>query len=79
MKKTNHPIVVVEWLDALNTQDWQRLDDIKAEAHRVRSVGFLIAKNEKAVVLAHGLDNEGSAESTLTIPRDWCQKIKRIA
>lgn len=79
MAREKFQVVMVEWVDALNTQDWQRLDDIKPEAHKVRSVGFLIAKNERAVVLAHGLDNEGSAESTLTIPRDWCQKIKRIA
>lgn len=73
-----YPLVVVEWRDALNTQDWQKIEDIQKTGHKVVSVGFLIEKNKHALVLAHGLDDDGNAESTLTIPKDWCRKIKRL-
>lgn len=82
MKKNNHPIVVVEWFDALNDVEWRDIKTLRSPtttAHAVRSVGFLVHQTKRVIVLAHGVDNDGAAESTMTIPRDWCQKIKRIA
>ena len=76
-----YPIVIVEWRDAHNYLDWRDTDSIKKIKNHtqvVRSVGFLIEKNKREILLAFGLSADGEVESTLAIPRDWCQKIRRI-
>lgn len=82
MATKKFPVVTVEWFDALNDVEWRDIKALRsptATAHAVTSVGFLIHQTKRVIVLAHGVDNDGAAESTMTIPRDWCQKIKRIA
>lgn len=76
-----YPIVLVEWRDAHNEPDWKHVNtitDSKDHTMLVKSVGFLVLKNKREIVLAHGICDDGEVESRLAIPRDWCQKIKRI-
>jgi hypothetical protein len=77
-----YPVVLVEWRDAKNNSDWRSVEILSRSSHEtvlVRSVGFLIKKDDREVILAFGICEQGEAESTLAIPRDWCRKIKRIA
>lgn len=75
------PLVEVEWRDAKNESDWRSVESItRKQSHTivVRSVGYLLVKNGKEIVLAFGICDEGEVESYIAIPRDWCQKIRRI-
>jgi hypothetical protein len=77
-----YPVVMVEWRDAKNNSDWRSVDALAKslpETVLVHSVGFLVKRDDREVVLAFGICEQGEAESTIAIPRDWCQKIKRIA
>ena len=76
-----YPLVIVEWRDAHNDPDWKHVHAVlgkKNHTYLIRSVGFLIKKSNKEIILAHGICDDGETESTLAIPRDWCQKIKYI-
>jgi hypothetical protein len=71
------PFVKVTWNDAASTFKSYRINAKKPEEHltRCETVGELVAKDEKAVVLVmHGSQCDGA--DIMAIPRDWCQKIE---
>jgi len=73
------PIVVIRWKDAMARTGWD-----SREAHSEGmpsgciSVGFLLAKNKKEVVIAQTLSDMDGADNSLCIPRAWV-KIETIA
>lgn len=79
--RLKYPLVVVEWRDAKNNSDWRPVSALERSTNEtvlVQSVGYLIKKDNREIILAFGICEQGEAESTIAIPRDWCQRIKRI-
>lgn len=80
--RMKYPMVLVEWRDAHNNPNWRKLEKVLQRGEEdlivVRSVGYLLQKTPRILKLGHGISEDDMVESTLTLPRDWCQKIKRI-
>ena len=71
------PFVKVTWNDAASTFKSYRINAENPEEHltRCETVGELVAKDEKAIVLVmHGSQCDGV--DIMAIPRDWCQSIE---
>lgn len=77
---TEYPLVKVTWNDAASDQSWRdpsNYDDV--QFYRVDTVGFLIRKNEKWVVLAGSRSRTNDRVSlTLEIPMGMVVKIETI-
>ena len=56
----NLPLVEVTWDDAAGFSQWQRLEDFISEAspYRVRSIGYLVEKTDKYLLLVGDLCEE---------------------
>ena len=71
------PFVKVTWNDAASTFKEYRINAKNPSEHLTicETVGELVAKDDKAVVLVmHGSQCDGA--DIMAIPRDWCQKIE---
>ena len=71
------PFVKVTWNDAASTFKEYRINAAEPSEHltRCETVGELVAKDDKAIVLEmHGSQCVGA--DIMAIPRDWCQKIE---
>jgi hypothetical protein len=70
--------VEVEWVDSHGMEGWHPTDDAVAllDKLRCRSVGYLVADDERGVVIALG---EGSEQllSSMAIPRQAIVKVTR--
>jgi hypothetical protein len=77
-------LVLVEWEDSCGAgRDWSPLDQATAKALPCRSVGWMVAESESALLLVphlHDSDEELGVKASgcgeLTIPR---RAVKRIA
>jgi hypothetical protein len=71
-------MVLVEWLDTTNGAGWYDLSDIADEQPTlVKTVGFLVQKDKKKVVLTASL-SEGEGLGYVAIPAPWVKRIKRV-
>lgn len=69
-------VVHVEWADAAGaTRAWQ--EDVHTV--EVSSVGFLVEKNKREVVIALSRAGDGDAGGRLVIPRGCIKKINELA
>ena len=76
--KTN--VVQVAWVDSRQPSPaWQLIDDITGRVCRCVTVGFLISRDEKQIVVAQSLGDEGGqAAGVMTIPAACVTSIKTI-
>ena len=66
---------MVEWHDAVHaTTAWQQ--DI--EIHPCTSVGFLVSKNKKQLVIAHTKADDGDYAGKFAIPRGFIKEYKIV-
>lgn len=70
-------IVKVTWKDACNYQGWQDKESIKCRLPLTITVGFLLKKSKKKIVIAATM-GEDQVGAIVVIPREWCIKIKEI-
>ena len=71
-------LVLVNWDDSNVTHGW-RLDDCSEDkVDHCRTVGILIADNEKGMTIALGDSDCGSVMETITIPKGCIIKIKEL-
>jgi len=71
------PFVKVTWNDAASSWKQYKINADNPSEHLTicETIGELVAKDEKAVVLVmHGSHCDGV--DIMAIPRDWCQKIE---
>ena len=62
-------MVFVEWMDASRGDDWERLSDIKEDALKCLSVGWLFVDDEnKKVILPHIDADKTQGCGRMTIP-----------
>lgn len=75
-------IELVVWEDAVADGGWKATDEA-CELQRVRSVGYVVSSDEKALVIAGswGMNTETKKMETnnrMTIPRGWIVSRTRI-
>lgn len=68
------PIIYVEWVDAVADCEWN--ENIKAEIHACRSIGWLVSETDDAICLANTVSME-SSNARMHIPKAWI-KNRRI-
>lgn len=80
--KRNLPLVVVEWIDAESRHaGWERAADALREAGKWcqnTTAGYLLRRDDKAVMLVMNVSNNGDVSDTFTIPAGWVTKVRRI-
>lgn len=67
-------IVYVEWVDAVADCEWK--DNVEAEIHACRSIGWVVAETEDAICLANTVSME-SSNARIHIPKAWI-KNRRV-
>lgn len=74
-----HHAVEVLWDDP-HTEDstWLDLDSLGQASFTIRSVGFLLKKDKRQVVLVQSLTDDERGATTLSIPRGCIRRIRRI-
>lgn len=81
---TRYPLVCVEWADAHSTgSGWMTREDMVDAYHTndwlIHSVGWLIERNKKYIILASQYDNPDSLYGkTIKIPATWCKITKLV-
>ena len=71
------PLVEVTWHDAAGETGWETLYDAQqADIIVCVTLGYLIKKDRRRVVIASSIRDDGArVEHTTTIPRTWVVKI----
>ena len=75
------PLVVVTWDDAARDSEWHYSDEEFQEftPSVCVSVGWLVHRDERRIVLARDTDPEHSSSGALlVIPRGWETKVEEI-
>jgi len=73
--KKYQELAYVEWWDAVADANWEATED--AEAHPCRTMGFVVAENDKAICIASTVSFDES-NAKIHIPKGWIEKIKRF-
>lgn len=56
-EKANYEAEQIRWVDAVGTSSWRSIESVKRdEITEVDTLGFVIAEDEKCVVIAQSLD-----------------------
>jgi hypothetical protein len=72
---TSGTIVYVEWVDAVADVEWE--DNVKAEVHPCKSIGWIVDENKDALCIACTVSME-SSNARIHIPKAWITKRKVI-
>lgn len=79
---TTYQAVQVTWNDAKSTGGgWRSVNDTIKEASgpfEVSSVGYLLKRDKKELILAQTLTKTGSAADCITIPSGFVHKVRRL-
>lgn len=73
-------ILEVEWDDSATLSRWgYEKEHTESSVAKCRSVGYLIERNEKHIVLAlNASDETGRVGDTISIPAACVRKVRRI-
>jgi hypothetical protein len=72
---TSGTIVYVEWVDAVADVEWE--DNVKAEIHPCKSIGWIVDETKDALCLACTVSME-SSNARIHIPKAWIKNRKVI-
>lgn len=74
-----YPVVEIEWLDAVLRSGSQDADKHAREGLMTRfTVGYLVGKTRRQVVLAMTDDRDGRVDDALTVPLAWIKKMRYL-
>ena len=76
------PVYLIEWIDSEASHEWTDKEEWKGQLKfkSIFSIGFLIAENEKGLLLAVSWDNENKHACAIqSIPHCCIVKQYRIA
>jgi len=68
-------VILVEWVDAVADAGWEATT--KPELHSCTTLGYLIAEDNDALVIASTL-SLGQSNARMHIPKAWIKKRKEI-
>lgn len=72
-------IVEVEWEDACSEDRWGTKEDyMKRTTLLCRSSGYLLKVTKREVTVVQNLASSGSMADSMTIPRTWVTKIRKL-
>jgi hypothetical protein len=69
------PLVYIEWVDAVADCEWQ--DNVKAEIHLCRTIGWVVAESDEAICIANTVSME-SSNARMHIPTSWIRNKKEL-
>ena len=73
------PIVEVSWRDARSAGDWSSLaSQRKISTVECLSVGRLTKASTREIQIAQSVTEIGTVADTITIPRAWIKKVRRL-
>ena len=72
---TTCSVVYVEWVDAVADVEWE--ENVKAEIHPCKSIGWVISETEDALCIACTVSMT-SSNARMHIPKAWIKKRKVI-
>lgn len=72
--------VLVTWRDTTTQHaGWLSIEDAsKLAPSVVRTVGFVVRRSKREIVLVQSVSNDGDALTSIVIPRDWVQSVVRL-
>jgi hypothetical protein len=73
-------LVEVEWVDSTGRSDWHEPDEAKRLLDMLicRSSGYLVADDERGIVITQGVGEMGNWLSSMAIPREAIRKITKL-
>ena len=72
-------MVLIEWLDSNIMHGWRTEEEVKEDilAH-CKTIGFLIAQNDKCITLTMGISDFGSVLESITIPKGCIKSMREL-
>lgn len=70
--------VVVEWLDATGMHGWFDPAQTDPCPIRIMSVGYLVERTKKQLVMISSYTEQGMYGDYLVIPAPWIVRVKRL-
>lgn len=73
-----HKLVVVQWIDAVTHGGWKEPEEYaKLTSMHVASVGWVVRDTPTEITIIQTIADTMMTDS-ITIPKSWVQKIRRI-
>lgn len=72
------PLVHVVWADAYSTDAWTRLTELGTDVSVCHSVGFLVSRSAKSIVVAGTVSEDGEACCVMHIPKGMVMSITKV-
>ena len=74
-RNKKHPFVLVKWHDAVNaTMAWQT----NVEVCPITTIGFLIKKDRRQVIVAHSMSEDGQFAGRFAIPLGMLVEVREL-
>jgi hypothetical protein len=77
-KAHKYPLVMVTWVDAYSADAWEPITNMVPEVKLCHTVGFLLARNNKAVVVASTVSDDGDSCCVMFIPPGMVRKFNYL-
>ena len=74
-KKYPYPLVKVKWFDAETNSGWESKNEKKPTVPLITTVGFLIVKTKKLVLIASTVSKDLCHNSRIKIPRGMVKSL----
>lgn len=71
-------LVMVTWRDACSIDGWRSPADEDFDTADVVSVGWLLERTKKKIVLASSMCSEGGVNSVVVIPTPWVGSVRKL-
>lgn len=80
MSGVKRDVVLVEWEDSEGSSHWRDPNGIDPVPPRLISVGILVSRGPKSIILALSEDGRNKlVDGTMTIPKSAIRRTKRLA
>lgn len=74
------PIVEIKWIDCCTVSGWFTLQEAEdTKLMECISIGYIIAKNDEAVIIAQTIADQGDVGDITCIPTVSIQELKDLA
>ena len=71
-------LVEVKWVDSAFNQGWRLKYDSDTSISECKTVGYLIKKNKKQLVIAMNVNDDGGYGEAMAIPIECVKSIKKV-
>ena len=71
-------LVEVHWTDSYTMHGWRGDEQPDGEPLECRSVGYLVKRSKKVVVVCQNVSEQGSTGDWMTIPASCIRRVRRL-